>query len=155
MAAKVIQQFWSAVRGSFAGLVGRRTDGSEDGVTVAVGDDGDIHPFMGPGENGLSGSSRRVWTQAPGTFGTKLTDSGSLYASPAVVVRLIITTTTAASTQSSFKDGGSGGTEKFTVFSGATGTQVVEVGASVGTDLHFTKGTGWAGTIQAVVDPAV
>lgn len=51
MAAKVIERFWSAVRGGFVGLVGRRTDGSEDGVTVAVGDDGDIHPFQGGGED--------------------------------------------------------------------------------------------------------
>lgn len=51
MAAKTIQNFWSAVRGTFAGLVGRRTDGSEDGVTVAVGDDGDIHPFKAAGED--------------------------------------------------------------------------------------------------------
>lgn len=152
MAAKVIQHFWSAVRGSFAGLVGRRTDGSEDGVTVAVGDDGDIHPFMGPGENGLSGSHRRVWTQEPGSYGTKLTDSGDLYASPCVLLRLLVNTTTAPSTDCLVKDDA---TEKFAFRPAAAGFQVIEVHAGHGTKVTFTKGTGWAGTIQAVVDPAV
>lgn len=51
MAAKRIQNFWSAVRGTFAGLVGQATDGSGDGVVAMIGDNGDIHPFKAAGED--------------------------------------------------------------------------------------------------------
>jgi hypothetical protein len=156
MAAKRIQNFWSAVRGTFAGLVGQATDESGDGVVAKIGDNGDIHPFMGPGENGLSGSSRRAWTQVPGAYGTRLTDSGTLFASPCRLIGLLVTTTTVATAAGSIKDGGSGGTEKWSPFFNALGTVFLPCGgATHGTDIHFTKGTAWVGSIQAVVDPAV
>ena len=121
-----------------------------------VGTDGDSHPFMGPGENGLSGSSRRAWVQVPGAYGTRLTDSGTLFASPCRLIGLLVTTTTVATAAGSIKDGGSGGTEKWSPFCNALGTVFLPCGgATHGTDVYFTKGTDWAGSIQAVVDAAV
>lgn len=159
MAAKVIERFWSAVRGGFAGLVGRRMDGSEDGVTVAVGDDGDIHPFLSNGDNGQVGALSRCRTQAAGQYGaaTPLTDSGQLYAGACRLLGLLITTTTVATAAGSIKDGGTGGTVKAPLFLNALGTHYLAVpgGPAHGTDVYFTKGTDWAGSIQAVVDAAV
>ncbi|MFA5124002.1 hypothetical protein [Zavarzinia sp.] len=121
-----------------------------------VGDDGDIHPFMGPGENGLSGSSRRAWVQVPGAYGTRLTNSGTLFASPCRLIGLLVTTTTVATAAGAIKDGGSGGMEKWSPFFNALGTVFLPCGgATHGTDVYFTKGTDWAGSIQAVVDAAV
>jgi hypothetical protein len=108
------------------------------------------------GENGLTGSSGRIWCQVPGTGGTVLTDSGTLYASPCRVLGFIVTTTTAATAEGTFKDGGAGGTTKAPHFFNVIGSVFVPAfGLTVGTDLYFTKGTTWAGTIVAVVDPAV
>jgi hypothetical protein len=108
------------------------------------------------GENGLTGSSGRIWCQVPGTGGTVLTDSGTLYASPCRVIGFIVTTSTAATAEGTFKDGGAGGTTKAGHFFNVIGSVFVPAfGLTVGTDLYFTKGTTWAGTIVAVVDPAV
>lgn len=108
------------------------------------------------GENGLTGSSGRIWCQVPGTGGTVLTDSGTLYASPCRVIGFIVTTSTAATAEGTFKDGGVGGTTKAGHFFNVIGSVFVPAfGLTVGTDLYFTKGTTWAGTIVAVVDPAV
>lgn len=108
------------------------------------------------GENGLSGSSGRIWTQVPGAYGTRLTDSGTLFASPCRLIGLLVTTTTVATAAGSIKDGGSGGTEKWSPFCNALGTVFLPCGgATHGTDVYFTKGTDWAGSIQAVVDAAV
>jgi hypothetical protein len=108
------------------------------------------------GENGLTGSSGRIWTQVPGTSGTVLTDSGTLYASPCRVLGFIVTTSTAATAEGTFKDGGAGGTTKAGHFFNVIGSVFVPAfGLTVGTDLYFTKGATWVGTIVAVMDPAV
>lgn len=108
------------------------------------------------GENGLTGSSGRIWTQVPGTGGTVLTDTGTLYAAGCRVLGFLVTTTTVATAEGTFKDGGAGGTDKAKHFFNALGTLYYPAfGLTVGTDLYFTKGTAWVGSIVAVVDPAV
>jgi hypothetical protein len=108
------------------------------------------------GENGLTGSSGRIWTQVPGTGGTVLTDSGTLYASPCRVIGFLVTTTTVATAEGTFTDGTTGGTVRAKHFLNALGTQYLPAfGLTVGTDLCFNKGTAWVGSIVAVVDPAV
>lgn len=148
MAAKVIERFWSAVRGGFVGLVGRRTDGSEDGVTVAVGDDGDIHPFLGAGED-LARARQLVEQRTVQCNQGIRSTSGTLHNTSGRVARLRFSANADGPVSVQLLDGGAGGaTMTPTFWVPSSDSRVLEIDQSFTTDVYAAIG----GTGVAAVD---